>query len=184
MLKMRLGLASLLLLSAAITFAQSGAPPTEATDITKAEIDTVRKGTPNPAGRYDQVVKVVDIGKYNVGVAVIHQPVSGDAAPANAGSHDGITEVYIILSGSATLTTGGTIVNGKHNNNALPTGPGMSGGIQGGVSRHVGPGDIVVIPPGLPHLWAKVDEPMDVLVVRPDAEHVLPIAYVNPSLKK
>ena len=85
MLKMRLGLASLLLLSAAIAFAQSGAPPTEATDITKAEIDTVRKGTPNPAGRYDQVIKVVDIGKYNVGVAVIHQPVSGDAAPANAG---------------------------------------------------------------------------------------------------
>src|SRR5580704_18462782 len=92
------------------------------------------------AGRYDQVIKVVDIGKYNVGVAVIHQPASGDAAPANAGSHDGITEVYIILSGSATLTTGGTIVNAKHSGNALPTGPGLSGAIQGGTSRHVGPG--------------------------------------------
>ena len=184
MLRTRFAWTGLLLVSAGLAFAQTSAPPKDATDVTKAEIDTVRKGTPNPSGRYDQVVKVVDIGKYNVGVAVIHQPVSGDAPPANAGSHDGITEVYIIMSGSGTLTTGGTILNGKHNNNALPTGPGVGGALQGGVSRHVGPGDIVVIPPGVPHLWAKIDEAMDVLVVRPDAEHVLPAGYMNPSLKK
>jgi mannose-6-phosphate isomerase-like protein (cupin superfamily) len=184
MAKIGFGMSVLLMLLPAFLHAQSDTTPTDATDVTKSEMDQVRKGAPNPAGRYDQVVKVLDIGKYNVGVAVIHQPVSGDAAPANAGSHDGITEVYIILSGSATLTTGGTIVNAKHSGNALPTGPGLSGAIQGGTSRHVGPGDIVIIPPGVPHLWAKVDEPTDILVVRPDAEHVLPSGYVNPSLKK
>jgi mannose-6-phosphate isomerase-like protein (cupin superfamily) len=184
MLKTSLAVACLLAVLPGASRAQSAAPPKDALDVTKADIEQVRKGAPNPNGRFDQVVKVDDIGKYNVGVALIHQPVTGDAPPANAGSHDGITEVYIVLTGSATLTTGGAIINGRHSDNALPTGPGLGGAMQGGVSRHVGPGDVIIIPPGVPHLWAKVDEPMDVLVVRPDAEHVLPAGYVNPSLKK
>ena len=175
-----LGLATLLALApGGNAFAQSAPPLKDAVDVTAAEqqkVAAAQKGV-----RYDQVVKVVDIGKYNVAIAVTHH----ESPTPNAGTHSGITEVYIVTSGSGTLTTGGTIVDAKPSSgNALPTGPGTGGGkIEGGTSRHMGPGDIAIIPPNVAHAWTEVNPPLNVLVVRPDAEHVLPAGYVNPALK-
>src|SRR4051794_27383465 len=45
-------------------------------------------------------------------------------------------EFYFVREGTATLVTGGTLANGA---------------IAGGVERRVGPGDVVFIPPGVPH---------------------------------
>jgi mannose-6-phosphate isomerase-like protein (cupin superfamily) len=158
---------------------QAAVPPTDATDVTAAEQQKViqaQKGV-----RYDQVVKVVDIGKYNIAVAVTHH----ESPTPNAGTHSGITELYIVTSGSGVLTTGGTIPGAKPGNgNALPTGPGGGGpAIVGGRSRKMVAGDIAIIPPNVPHSWTEVDPPLNVLVVRADAEHVLPAGYVNPALK-
>jgi len=50
--------------------------------------------------------------------------------------HKSITEFYFVRDGSATLVTGGTIVNNA---------------IRGGVDRVIKPGDVVFIPPGVPH---------------------------------
>ena len=135
-------------------------PPTDATDVTAAEQQKViqaKKGV-----RYDQVVKVVDIGKYNIAVAVTHH----ESPTPNAGTHSGITELYIVTSGSGVLTTGGTIPGAKPGNgNALPTGPGGGGpAIVGGRSRKMVAGDIAIIPPNVPHSWTEVDPPLNVLV--------------------
>jgi mannose-6-phosphate isomerase-like protein (cupin superfamily) len=54
--------------------------------------------------------------------------------PANI--HKSIIEFYFVREGTATLLTGGTIVNGA---------------IRGGVERVIKPGDVVFIPPGTPH---------------------------------
>ena len=51
--------------------------------------------------------------------------------------HKTITEFYFVRDGSATLVTGGAIVNN---------------GIRGGVERVIKPGDVVFIPPGVPHM--------------------------------
>ena len=50
--------------------------------------------------------------------------------------HKTITEFYFVRDGSATLVTGGSIANGT---------------IRGGVERIIKPGDVVFIPPGVPH---------------------------------
>ena len=167
-------------LSPLAAFAQNAAPPKDATDVTAAEQQKVAAA--QKGNRYDQVVKVVDMGKYNVAIAVTHH----ESPTPNAGTHSGITEVYIVTSGSGVLTTGGTIPDSKPGGgNALPTGPGAGGPkIVGGTSRKMGPGDIAIIPPNVPHAWTEVDPPLNVLVVRSDAEHVLPAGYVNPALKQ
>lgn len=64
------------------------------------------------------------------------------------GAHAGWTEIHHILQGSGTFVTGGTVVRGS----------GADGNtIQGGVSRPVSVGDVVLIPAGLPHWYKTVD---------------------------
>ena len=56
--------------------------------------------------------------------------------------------------GEATIVTGGTMVGGKQ------TAPGQLRGsdVQGGETRHLKKGDLIVIPAGIPH-WFKVVSP-------------------------
>jgi len=67
--------------------------------------------------------------------------------------HDHDTDVLWVTEGSATLVTGGTAIGMK------TTAPGESRGekIEGGVTRHVTKGDIIVIPEGIPHWFTQVD---------------------------
>src|SRR5687768_10598528 len=76
--------------------AQSASPPTTATDITRSEFATVLKSM-NPDGVSDQQIKVVDIGKYNVAVGILHR--SGKAKQT-AISHSDITEIYYVIAGA------------------------------------------------------------------------------------
>ena len=72
--------------------------------------------------------------------------------PAGAVAHEGFAELHHIVEGSGTLVTGGTIVRS--------TGPGQAGGgatIRNGVTRHVAKGDVILIPPGMPHWYQALD---------------------------
>jgi hypothetical protein len=114
------------------------------------------------------------------------------AAPAGAGgiSHDDETETYIIVSGGGTLVTGGAIVNGVRSGpesevTKVLNGPSCSGQIVGDVTkRPVAPGDIIIIPYGVPHGWMDITDHVDYLSVRPDPDHVLETGYINPAIKK
>src|SRR5215469_16442720 len=114
--KMIFGIALLLLLSPLVAFPQSSTPPNMAFDITKADVDTLLKNAP-PA--VDQQLRVVDMGKYNLAVGIIHRgPTNDNPGDAITGPyHDQTAETYIILSGSGVLTTGGTIMDKKPNPN-------------------------------------------------------------------
>ncbi len=72
------------------------------------------------------------------------------------------TDVFQVLSGSATLVTGGTMVGGKE------TGPNEWRGteIQGGESRKIAKGDVVVIPAGTPHWFKAIDGPVTYFAVK------------------
>ena len=100
-----------------------------------------------------------------------------------------MTEVYHIIDGSGTFVTGGTIANAQPvpTNNVIHTilvGPSTTGSaIEGGQSRHVGPGDVIIVPPGVAHWFSKVDADMNYLVVRVDGDHILPVGYVNPVVE-
>jgi quercetin dioxygenase-like cupin family protein len=58
-------------------------------------------------------------------------------------------------------------------------GPSTGGsGIQNGVSRVLGPGDVVIIPPNTPHWFSEITTDQIVyLVVRVDPHRILPAGY-------
>ena len=188
MKRITLGMVGVLVaLSQAGTDAQGAKPPQLATDITAAEVQAVIKA---PTGGGDRQMKVVDMGKYNVSVGVLRRGQTKPGAPVGAINHEHVTEVYYIVSGSGTLLTGGTVDGVK----PLPAdgeivkvavGPSNQGTFrQAAQIRKVGPGDIVIIPPGVYHGFTDVADHVDYVSVRPDPDHVLPAGYVHPLLKK
>jgi mannose-6-phosphate isomerase-like protein (cupin superfamily) len=157
-----------------------------AIDVTNADLRATLNAAP-PAGVMDQQIRVVDIGKYNVAVGVLHRAA---AAKQTAISHSQVTEVYHIIDGSGTFVTGGEMVDPapappEGDTVKVLVGPSTSGSaIRGGRSRKVGPGDVIVIPPGVAHWFSAMESDMNYLVVRVDADHVLPAGYVNPIVSR
>ena len=167
--------------------AQASAPPNIAFDIPKADIDLVLKTA--PASPPDRQLRVVDMGKYNLGVGIIHRGPTNDkpGAPISMIYHDYTAETYIITSGSGILTTGGIIVNKKASAGVAnvmngPSGNGTAGA--GAYSRKVVTGDIIIIPTGVGHGWSQITDHVTYLSVRPDPDRVLPAGYVYPLLLK
>jgi mannose-6-phosphate isomerase-like protein (cupin superfamily) len=165
------------------TLSQGPAPKT-AIDVTNAEILTVLK-----MAQTDQQLKVVDIGKYNVGVGILHRGAMKSGAVGVSGlSHNQVTEVYYVISGGGTLVTGGAMPAPRTEAAESATvkvlvGPSMSGVFQNGQSRKVGAGDVVIIPAGVPHGFSEIVDHIDYLAVRMDPDHVLPAGYVHDAIK-
>ncbi len=83
----------------------AGQAPRPAVDVLKADIDAVIAA---PDGGADRQIKVVDVGKLNVGVGVLTQGARKTAPgePVVGISHALVTEVYYVLSGTGVLITG------------------------------------------------------------------------------
>jgi len=163
-------------LASAVSAAPASGPRGTATDIPNADVQALAKSMSNMPGG-DQLLRVVPInnGEYNVAVAVVHR---AKAPSLNASlEHNDITEVYHIISGSGTMVSDGTIENAKPSidaNTMTVVGPSAGGGkIIGGRSRKIGAGDVVIVPPGVPHGWSEVSEELVYLVVRMDPKKVL-----------
>jgi len=77
-----------------------------------------------------------------------------------AAVHEADAEIMIVVEGSGTITTGGTLIKPTRTNPTNLTGS----GIEGGISRKVGKGDIILISVGEPHFWSAVDRGGLVLV--------------------
>ena len=69
-----------------------------------------------------------------------------------ANIHETDAEIYYIIDGTATLVTGGKLVDEKRTNPANLAG----NGVEGGSARQVGKGDIVFIPEGVVHYFSAV----------------------------
>lgn len=82
--------------------------------------------------------------------------------PGQVEIHTNDTDIFYITEGTATLITGGTVVGEK------PTDPGELRGekITGGVEHQITKGDVVVIPPGVPHWMPTVTKPFVYFVVK------------------
>jgi mannose-6-phosphate isomerase-like protein (cupin superfamily) len=179
-------LATLFVTAPAVTRSQSGTPQRPAVDITNADIRATIRTAPTDAVM-DQQIRVVDIGTYNVAVGVLHRAAK---AKQTAISHAQVTEVYHIIDGAGTFVTGGEMLEptpspSDGNTVKVLVGPSTGGtSIRGGQSRRVGPGDVIVIPPGVAHWFSAVESDMNYLVVRIDPQHVLPAGYVNPAITR
>ena len=84
------------------------------------------------------------------------------STPGQAEIHTKDTDVVYVLNGEATLTTGGRAVDAK------TTAPDELRGvsIDGGETRSLAKGDVVVIPAGVPHQFVKVTNPFLYFVVK------------------
>ena len=96
----------------------------------------------------------------NKGAYQVHTSRRGE--PGKAEVHADDTDVFYILTGTATLVTGGKTVG------ASTTGPGeiRGDGIEDGTSRVVHAGDVIVIPNGTPHWFKEVPGPMTYYTVK------------------
>ena len=154
------------------TPAQSKALP--AVDIPAADIQALI----GPARKPNTLpnLRVVDAGGHHVGVGVLYRT---QAQVQPAAEHDKVSEVYYIMQGTATLVTGGTMVNAKTRPADSPQvrqqdGPGSTGtSIEGGTTREVKDGDVIIIPGGTPHWFSKIDGALAYLVVRIDPNQII-----------
>ena len=129
----------------------------------------------------DQQVRSVDIGKSGVAVGMVHRTKLDQAQPNSVAEHDHVSEVYHIISGSATLVTGPDLVNAErrpatNENVRLLNGPGSNAAsIRNGVTHQLKAGDAIVIPAGTGHLFTKIDDQITYLMIRIDPDKVVPL---------
>jgi mannose-6-phosphate isomerase-like protein (cupin superfamily) len=174
----------LLFVALAMPLAAQQQPRGVATYVTNAELQaTVQKTASSNVN--DTQVRVVGINnEYNVAIGVLHRANTAAHGAGGGLEHEYVTEVYQIVSGSGTFVTGGYLKDPKEAPAdgqlvKLLDGPTLQGGpVEGGVSRKVGPGDVIVIPPNTPHWFSEITSDQVVYtVVRIDPKKLLPAGY-------
>lgn len=125
---------------------QSGAKPTQtfasAADVAKliAKAKSERKeGQPTVAE------PILELGSYNGHLEY-------RASVGNAAVHEHEAELFYVIDGSATLTTGGKLVNEKRTDAADLNGS----GIEGGTPRAIAKGDWILVPENTPHWFSTI----------------------------
>ena len=153
-------------------------PASAVTFVSAAEIKAAVEQN-NTDAFSDSPLRTVPIqAKYNVGVAVVRRTkVDGRMLP-DALIHNDVAEVYQIIEGEGVLVTDGVLESAKPLTAAAVVGeigPSSAGqSIVGGISRRVGPGDIVIIPPHTPHGFVEITTPRIVYtIIRIDPQRVL-----------
>lgn len=76
--------------------------------------------------------------------------------------HTRDTDILYMLKGTATLVTGGTVIDAK----TIEPEEIRGRESKNGESRKIAKGDVVIIPNGTPHWFREVDEPIDYYVVK------------------
>jgi mannose-6-phosphate isomerase-like protein (cupin superfamily) len=100
-------------------------------------------------------------------INIVRRGTPGTAMAHATGPAKG-SEVHYIIDGAATVVTGGTLVRSASAGGAA-TKAGNST-IEGGQSRRVTKGDVIVIPAGTPHWYKEVEGSVTYLEVRFDVE--------------
>jgi mannose-6-phosphate isomerase-like protein (cupin superfamily) len=129
----------------------------------------------------DQQVRDIDIGKAHIGIGIVYRGKLDKPAPNSVAEHDQVSEVYHVISGSATLVVGPDITDRQRRPATERTvvqfnGPGNNGAeIRNGKTYQLKPGDVVVIPAGTGHWFTKIDDHINYLMVRLDPDKVTPV---------
>lgn len=129
----------------------------------------------------DQQVRSVDIGKSGVAVGMVHRTRLEQPQANSVAEHDHVSEVYHVISGSATLVTGPDLVDAQrrpatNENVRLLNGPGSNAAsIRNGVTHHLKAGDAIIIPAGTGHWFTKIDDHISYLMIRIDPDKVVPL---------
>jgi hypothetical protein len=82
--------------------------------------------------------------------------------PQYAITHTRTLEYIVVTKGTATMVTGGTLIPPTIDSDPYPNAnPNATirsaAGVAGGLARRIGPGDVIVNPPGTPHWLSHID---------------------------
>jgi hypothetical protein len=110
-------------------------------------------------------------GAVNIGQGlnvVVRRRVSG---PQYAITHTREMEYVIVTKGSGTMVTGGTLIPPTIDSDIYPSSNPNSivrsaTGVKGGLARKIGPGDVIVTPPGTPHWLSEIDGTIEYVEIR------------------
>lgn len=82
--------------------------------------------------------------------------------PGKSEVHEHETDIIYVLEGTATFVTGGKVVDGQ------VTAPGeiRGAGIEGGETRKLIKGDVIIVPQGIPHWFKDLKAPFNYYVVK------------------
>jgi len=92
------------------------------------------------------------------------------ASVGAAAVHEKEAEMFYVIEGTATMITGGKLVNEKRTNPENLTGT----AIEGGLTRTVAKGDFIIVPEGSPHWFSNIPSTivlMTLHVPRPVPSH-------------
>jgi len=127
----------------------------------------------------DQQIRAVDVGKSNIAVGVVYRgKLKGTPVVAE---HDLVSEVYHVISGSATLVTGSDITDLQRrppDDRAVKmlNGPGNNGkSIRNPQTQVLKAGDVIIIPAGVGHWFTKIDNHIEYLMIRVDPDKAAPL---------
>jgi len=129
----------------------------------------------------DQQMRALDIGKAQVEIALVHRGKLDAPAPRSVATHDLVSEVYYILSGSGTNRTGPDVVDPQRrppDDRAvqLLNGPGANAtDLRNPADHELQAGDVLVIPAGTGHQFTKIDDHITYLMIRVDPDKVVPL---------
>src|SRR5262245_57566298 len=145
------GVGVLLLLIAAAAVAQQPAAPaaqatktfTSAADITAMMAKAKAERKPDQAN-YAQ--RILQLAPYNVNLE--YRAIVGPAAV-----HETEAEMFYVVDGSATLVTGGKLVNQTRPNPTNLAGD----SIEGGQTQKIAKGDFMIVPEGVPHWFSPIN---------------------------
>lgn len=76
--------------------------------------------------------------------------------------HEQDADIIYVLEGTATLVTGGQIVDGK----TIAPGEIRGTDVKGGETRTINKGDVIIVPAGTPHWFKEVPGPLNYYVVK------------------
>jgi len=129
----------------------------------------------------DQQMRALDIGKAQVEIALVHRDKLDAPGPRSVATHDLVSEVYYILSGSGTNRTGPEVVDPRRRppgDRAVLSlnGPGADAAdLRNPAEHELKAGDVLVIPAGTGHQFTKIDDHITYLMIRVDPDKVVPL---------
>jgi mannose-6-phosphate isomerase-like protein (cupin superfamily) len=100
--------------------------------------------------------------------AVVRRRVSG---PQYAITHTREIEYMVVIKGSGTLVTGGTLIPPTIDSDIYPN-PDPNAtirslkGVKDGLARKIGVGDVIINPPGTPHWLSEIDGAIEYVEIR------------------
>ena len=151
-----LAAATLILASAAGAAAQAPTPPptdrTKATHFSAADLQAALAKL--PTDRPASSVRVFSLSPYNVNVERRMPQAQG------ASLHEAQAELFYVIDGTATMLTGGKMVDPTRNGTNL-----AAKAIDGGVRQVLNKGDFFIVPSGVPHQFVDLTGPVQVMAI-------------------